>query len=274
MHVRAFVLTFLIVVLAAGGTAARAQDGTATPETSPAVEFVWEIRGGSEPFEMPQDVGIDPAGNLWVLDMAHHQFQIFSPDGEFIESWGRMGEGEGEFSFFAGPIAVSTEFGGEVAFDQDGNAYVADMANQRIQTFAPDHTFRAAWGEAGFQEGQFSRPFNLAFDAAGTLYVADFGRANVQVFDRDGTYLRTLAASHAGPDQLHEPGGLAIAPDGAIWVGDWIRTPIKTGEHHGRLGPWLLRWFRTICGPSSNPSSRPSRPSPRAADRASPIAPA
>ena len=183
------------------------------------MEFVWEIGGGSEPFSMPQDVGIDPQGNLWVLDMAHHQFQIFSPDGEFLESWGSMGEGEGEFSFFEGPIDVYTEFGGEVAFDRDGNAYVADMANQRIQKFAPDHTFLTAWGEEGYQEGQFSRPFNLAIDAADNIYVADFRRNNVQQFTTCGAFVRTVVERGDSLDELHEPGGLTIDRDGNIWVG-------------------------------------------------------
>ena len=197
VHVRSFVLTILIVVVSSASAAsAVAQGSAATPEAvappSSPVEFVWETGGGSEPFSMPQDVGIDPQGNLWVLDMAHHQFQIFSPDGEFLESWGSMGEGEGEFSFFEGPIDVYTEFGGEVAFDRDGNAYVADMANQRIQKFAPDHTFLTAWGEEGSQEGQFSRPFNLAIDAADNIYVADFRRNNVQQFTTCGAFVRTV----------------------------------------------------------------------------------
>ena len=106
-NLRPVVLTLLIVVLSAASAAsAFAQGSGATPEvvaTGPSpVEFVWEIGGGSEPFAMPIDVSIDPEGNLWVLDMAHHQFQIFSPDGEFLESWGSMGEDDGEFRFYEG----------------------------------------------------------------------------------------------------------------------------------------------------------------------------
>jgi DNA-binding beta-propeller fold protein YncE len=240
-NLRPVVLTLLIVVLSAASAAsAIAQGSGATPEvvaTGPSpVEFVWEIGGGSEPFAMPIDVSIDPEGNPWVLDMAHHQFQIFSPDGEFLESWGSMGEDDGEFRFYEGSINLDPEFGGEVAFDREGNAYVVDMANQRIQKFAPDHTFLTAWGEEGSQDGQFSRPFSVAVDAADNIYVADFRLNNVQQFTTCGAFVRTVVESGDSLEELHEPGGLAIDRDGAIWVGDWVSHKLLK---YAPDGTWL-----------------------------------
>ena len=171
-RIRAFIFTMLIVVSAAGATSAGAQDsatpeaGAPTPTNGPA-EFIWEATGGNEPLSYPMDVTLDPMGNIWVVDMGNAQFQIFSPEGEFLEAWGSEGDGPGEFRFFAGPVAWETDFGGDVAFDQEGNIYVADLANARVQKFAPDRTFLTEWGGEGYGRRQFQRPWSLDVDARG-----------------------------------------------------------------------------------------------------------
>lgn len=223
---------------------ATAQDRAATPMTAAGapVAFVWqaEVTGGANPLQAAQDVTIDPEGNLWVLDIGNHQFQIFSPDGTLLETWGRFGEGEGEFNFFAGPIAIETDFGGDLAFDSAGNFYVADMANQRIQKFAPDRTFLLAWGSEGDGDGQFNRPWNLAIDDQDNIYVADFGRNTVQQFTSDGTFLRTVVESGGGEDELTGAGGIAIDAEGNLWVADWTSNRLLQfgldGEHRGTYG--------------------------------------
>ena len=67
----------------------------------------------------------------------------------------------------------------------EGTLYVADFYNHRIQVFAPDGTFRTAFGEQGSGEGEFERPVDVAVNAEGTLYVVDFGNDRVQVFAPD-----------------------------------------------------------------------------------------
>ena len=233
-------MTPLTIDLAPRGAAT---PGAVTPAGVAAgpTEFVWEVTGGSEPFDMPQDVTIDPEGNLWVMDMAHHQFQIFSPDGQFLDAWGSFGEDEGGFSFYEGPIAVETEFGGELAFDHAGNIYVAEVGNQRVQKFAPDRTFLLAWGGEGYGDGQFSRPIGLAVDAQDNVYVADFRRNDVQQFTSDGTFVRIVVERGAGDGttRLGEPGGLTVDADGNIWVADWTNHALVKFASDGEfLGEW------------------------------------
>jgi hypothetical protein len=120
-----------------------AAEGIATPmaATERPVEFVWEAKGGVEPLTFPQDATIAPDGNVWVGDLANHQFQIFSPDGANLESWGEEGSGPGQFSFFQGPLVVESDFA--------GNINVLDMGDQNIQKFASDRTFLHAFGHEG-----------------------------------------------------------------------------------------------------------------------------
>lgn len=78
-------------------------------------------------FYMPSDVAIDKEGNVYVLDSGNHRIQKFDPDGNFLATFGRRGQGPGEFQY---PQSLD--------LDPDGNLYVSDSGNQKIQILKPD----------------------------------------------------------------------------------------------------------------------------------------
>lgn len=69
-----------------------------------------------------------------------------------------------------------------VATDGDGNVFVADFENHRVQKFTSEGEFLGAFGEQGSGPGQFDRPTDAAIDQDGNLYVVDFGNNRVQKF--------------------------------------------------------------------------------------------
>jgi len=78
-----------------------------------------------------------------------------------------------------------------VAWDKDGNIYVADGAamgdgNARVAKFDKDGHFIKSWGQRGSEVGQFNSLRGIALDAQGNVYVADAGNKRIQVFDGDG----------------------------------------------------------------------------------------
>jgi DNA-binding beta-propeller fold protein YncE len=79
-----------------------------------------------------------------------------------------------------------------VAWDKDGNIYVADGAamgagNARVAKFDKDGHFIKSWGQRGSEPGQFNSLRGIALDAQGSVYVADAGNKRIQVFDGNGT---------------------------------------------------------------------------------------
>lgn len=72
-------------------------------------------------FNYPSDVAVDAEGNLYVLDTGNCRIQKFGPDGKFLATIGRKGQGPGEFMM---PDCLS--------FDREGNLVVADTAQSRI----------------------------------------------------------------------------------------------------------------------------------------------
>ncbi|HXI31817.1 MAG TPA: hypothetical protein VNG89_25440 [Vicinamibacterales bacterium] len=78
-----------------------------------------------------------------------------------------------------------------VAWDKDGNIYVADGAamgagNARVAKFDKDGHFIKSWGQRGSEVGQFNSLRGIALDAQGNVYVADAGNKRIQVFDGNG----------------------------------------------------------------------------------------
>jgi len=78
-------------------------------------------------FYMPSAIAVDGGGNLYVLDTGNHRVQKFGPDGKYLATLGRQGQGPGEFYFPAW-----------LDIDPQGFLYVSDPNNQRIQVLTPD----------------------------------------------------------------------------------------------------------------------------------------
>lgn len=103
-----------------------------TPKVS--IEFVktiGDIESEDENilFYMPSDIAFDSQGNMYILDTGNNRIQKFNPDGKFLASIGRKGQGPAEFQY---PLSLD--------IDSEGYLYVADSGNQRIQVLKPDGT--------------------------------------------------------------------------------------------------------------------------------------
>ncbi len=90
-----------------------------------------------------------------------------------------------------------------MATDADGNVYVADQSNQRIQKFTGAGTYLTQWGSNGSGDGQFLGPVAVATDAAGNVYVTDNQR--VQKFTGAGAYLTQWGSYGSGTGSFSLP---------------------------------------------------------------------
>jgi DNA-binding beta-propeller fold protein YncE len=73
-----------------------------------------------------------------------------------------------------------------LAVDKEGNLYVADTMNDRIEVFDADSMFIRSWGKNGDGPGYFARPKGVSVDNDGHVWVADGMQDRVQVFTNEG----------------------------------------------------------------------------------------
>jgi len=76
-----------------------------------------------------------------------------------------------------------------VAVDEDGNVYVTDTFNNRVEMFDAEGTFVSTFGKNGDGPADFQRPKGIAVDCDGHIWVADAAQDKVKVFNREGRLL-------------------------------------------------------------------------------------
>ncbi len=129
-----------------------------------------------------QGISLDAQGNV-LLAESRHKIVRQSATGTPLSQWGVQGSGAGQFDNPNG-----------VAADAEGNIYVADTDNQRIQKLSPSGEMLEQWGRCsdgegmtctrfgtGDQAGQFAQPRHLAVNGRGEVVVADHFNYRVQV---------------------------------------------------------------------------------------------
>jgi DNA-binding beta-propeller fold protein YncE len=117
--------------------------------------------------------------------------------GQLVRHIGEPGSGPGQFNL---PIAV--------AFSPDGDMYVSDNHNHRIQVLDMNGQFKREFGK-----GQLKHPHDLVITADGDVLVADIGKSHVAVFDCYGTNSNIAHSFH-----MNNPFCLAIDSDGDLLV--------------------------------------------------------
>jgi sugar lactone lactonase YvrE len=97
-----------------------------------------------------------------------------------------------------------------VAVDKDGNLYVTDTLNDRVEEFDADGQFIRTFGKNGDGPGEFTRPKGIAVDCDGHIWVADGGMNRVQIFTQEG-YLRLILGGFGWlPGQFQALAGITI----------------------------------------------------------------
>jgi tripartite motif-containing protein 71 len=151
--------------------------------------------------------------------------ELFAPP-QFLWARGGLGTAIGQFD---SPQAVAT--------DQNGNVYVADTANNRIQKFTKSGAFVLAWGSHGTGSdapgGEFYYPRGIAVDARGDVLVADSNNQRVQVFSSDGTFLMKWVG------QFINPRCIAVDGRGHVYIND---EGVYRVEKYTEDGTFLLSW--------------------------------
>ena len=117
---------------------------------------------GNGELNTPWGICIDHDGNVFIADWRNDRIQSFTADGQWLATFGQPGQPGG------GDASIAREHGGirlvnrpvglfnrptGVAVDKDGDIYVADWLNNRVQVLTPEGRFITEFtGDAGLSK--------------------------------------------------------------------------------------------------------------------------
>jgi len=167
-----------------------------------------------------ESISVDNEGNVYVTDSGNARVQKFTSDGQFLETWGVSGTGNGEFK---SPIGIAT---------YENNVYVVDREQNRVQVFDSEGKFLQSWGKFGSDQGEFFYPQGISISNDGIIFVADTKNHRIQQFTVDGEFLSSFGIFGPGDGRLRAPVDVALGED-YVYVSDPGNFKIEKYTYEG-----------------------------------------
>lgn len=162
----------------------------------------------------PNDVAVGPQNRLYVADSGNNRVAVYDrSSGAFLFSWGSFGFADSADTqplLFAAPMGLTVS---------NGQVYVADAGNARVQVYGLDGSYVSTIGGRGMGPGGFDSPYDVAVDSSGRVWVADNGAQNVQIFNAAGGFVAGLGLGFDGFD-FEDLTHLYAEADGDVMVAD------------------------------------------------------
>ncbi len=117
-------------------------------------------------------------------------------------------------------------FGSNIVFntDKDGNFYVTDFDNHRIQKYDPEGTYLLSFGRGGQGPGEFRSLSVARFDKDENIYIADGSNRRISFFNRKGEFLRQIPLQKRYDDIFINSKGFFVANNWILTQQDNVTT--------------------------------------------------
>ena len=151
---------------------------------------------------------------LYVTDIKKSKVLVLDMEGKLLKEIGELGKKEGQFQ---APNALT--------LDKDGNLFVVDTGNQRVQVFDKDGKYvRSINGSTnGVDDSLFVNPRGVGIDSSGILYVVSNLTHFIYGFDtkdNTGKQLFTFGGNGESNTQFSLPNGLYVDENDNVYITD------------------------------------------------------
>ncbi len=182
--------------------------------------------GAMGTFNRETDVAWDPQDNMFVSDgYGNSRFVKIAKDGTWVKAVGTHGNGDNQFNT---PHGIAT--------DAQGNVYVADRGNFRIQVYDNDLNLKKSFGGVG-------APWSVQVTPK-YIYSGD-GTGKIYRLDHEGKLLGwAQTGTGPGPDRLHHPRAarrVRQRPHSRLLLG------MERGEDHFQVGLTFRRGLEPVA---------------------------
>lgn len=173
--------------------------------------------GDGELFEKPVDVAVFRQ-EVFVCDMDKDRIVVLDKDSGAVRRFiGEKGVQPGRFNKPS-----------HIVVDHQGNLFVNDAFNFRVQKFDAAGDFVISYGYLGDNLGAFARPKGIDVDRDGHIYVADAAFENVQIFDDEtGEFLLFFGGSGAASGSMYLPSGVHIDYANVGFFSNYLSSDFK-----------------------------------------------
>ena len=221
-------------------------------------------------FAGPAGLALDATtGNLFIADSGNHRIRRVTPGGIITTVVGNGVQGFTGDGGQATSASLSDPRG--IAFDTNGNLFIADFGNNRIRKVTPGGTITTVAGGGFAGSGgpaigaALCGPMDVVVDAAGNFYIAEFFCRRVRKVDTSGTITGFAGRGGAGftgdggPANnalFDNPQSLSLDAAGNLYVvdtgNDRVRAVLAAPPSFG-IDPATLS-FRAAAGAGALPS--------------------
>lgn len=148
------------------------------------------------------------------------------PVATYVSSFGSNGTENGQFTKPTG-----------IARDSEGNLWVVDYWQPRVQKFNEAGEFQFSFGSTGTKNGQLYDPSGIALDSEGHIWVTDLGGsfARVQEFSQSGSYITSFGKEGTKEGELKFPEAITFDSKGNVWVADCCDGRIQEFTTKGKF---------------------------------------
>lgn len=179
------------------------------------------------------------ASFIYVTDLTYCHINKYNLSGSYLSQFGSCGTGNGKFSTYTGGSAYGPT---DIAADANGNLWVTDFSNNRVEEFNSGGSWLGQIGGTsaactncfctgpsacptgnGTGNGAINEAGGARLDGNGYLWVLDEGNNRVEKYSTSGSYLTKFSTST-------HPGGsneLAIDASNNIWENNGSTTAAK-----------------------------------------------
>jgi sugar lactone lactonase YvrE len=155
---------------------------------------------------------------VYVTDIKASKAYVFDLNGKLLLEIGKPGINDGEFS---APNGITA--------DDEGNIYVVDTGNQRVQIFDQKGKFVKIINGSNNGKGEsiFVNPRGIGIDKRGIMYVVSNLTHMVYGFDKDGKKVFELGGMGENNGQFSLPNGLFIDENDKVLITDTLNLRVQ-----------------------------------------------
>ena len=201
----------------------------------------------------PYGVTVGPDGNVYIADLGNNRIRRVSPPGcapsNCVIST-VAGNGTWGFSGDSGPAtSAALKDPADVAFDGNGNMYIADRSNNRIRRVAPNGTITTVAGGGLYGPGSsvgdggpgtqavLYSPSQVDTDSDGNVYIADTNHHRIRKLQAGNFFISTVAGTGATgwtgdggaatAAVLFNTWGVAATTAGTFWLSQSVEMAVS-----------------------------------------------